>query len=70
MPLYEYACRKCSHVFEELVRTGDVPTCPKCGASALERLLSPVGARAAEDASSRAQLANAFGRSRGPRSES
>ena len=40
MPIYEYRCVACSHEFERLVRTGDVPDCPKCSATDLERLLS------------------------------
>ena len=42
MPLYEYTCLKCSHEFEALVRTGDVPACPECGSEKLEKLLSDV----------------------------
>jgi putative FmdB family regulatory protein len=40
MPLYEYACRGCGNRFEALVRGSDVPTCPSCGSSDLEHLLS------------------------------
>jgi putative FmdB family regulatory protein len=40
MPIYEYACRGCSHQFEALVRTNDTPACPKCKSADLERLLS------------------------------
>ena len=40
MPIYEYRCAACSHEFERLVRPGDVPACPKCSATDLERLLS------------------------------
>jgi putative FmdB family regulatory protein len=40
MPIYEYRCRGCAHVFETLVRTGDAPACPACGVADLERLLS------------------------------
>ena len=42
MPIYEYACVKCGHQFEELV-SGAVATliaCPACGAKKTERLLS------------------------------
>ena len=42
MPLYEYECRGCHHQFEQLVRTGDTPHCPKCQGQALDRLLSQV----------------------------
>ena len=42
MPLYEYSCRSCRHVFEVLVRPQDTdaPTCPSCKSQDLERLLS------------------------------
>ena len=40
MPIYEYQCRGCSHQFEQLIRTGDVPICPNCSGGDLERLLS------------------------------
>ena len=40
MPLYEYACQACDHQFELLIRGSIVPTCPSCGATSLERMLS------------------------------
>jgi putative FmdB family regulatory protein len=40
MPIYEYRCTACSNEFERLVRPGDVPACPACSATDLERLLS------------------------------
>ena len=40
MPLYEYECRACQHRFELLVRAGDVPACPACQSTDLERSLS------------------------------
>jgi putative FmdB family regulatory protein len=33
MPIYEYVCMKCESHFEELVRNGEQPDCPDCGAS-------------------------------------
>ena len=42
MPIYEYECRSCHHEFEQLIRTGDTPECPKCQGHDLERLLSHV----------------------------
>ena len=42
MPIYEYECRSCHHQFEQIVRTGDVPACPKCSSGELDRLLSHV----------------------------
>lgn len=40
MPLYDFVCRRCGHGFEALVRPGQVPACPRCGASDPERKLS------------------------------
>lgn len=40
MPIYEYRCRACGHVFEMLVRKPAEPTCPSCASMDLERLLS------------------------------
>jgi putative FmdB family regulatory protein len=40
MPLYEYACRKCSLRFEQLVFATTVPACPGCHSKDLEKLLS------------------------------
>jgi putative FmdB family regulatory protein len=40
MPLFEYACRECAHEFEALVRSNDVPECPACHATSLDRKLS------------------------------
>lgn len=43
MPMYEYACRKCDHRFEKLVKsissTEKVP-CPECGSKQTERAVS------------------------------
>lgn len=40
MPIFEYKCRRCDHPFEALVRHSDVPACPSCASTDLERLLS------------------------------
>jgi len=40
MPLYEYRCLGCEHVFERLVRGSEIPDCPACGATTLDRLPS------------------------------
>jgi len=42
MPLYEFRCRSCETVFEELVRVDEVPACPRCGTPDPERLVSSV----------------------------
>jgi putative FmdB family regulatory protein len=40
MPIYEYQCKECGEEFEALVRKSDVPSCPSCQSTALERQLS------------------------------
>lgn len=42
MPIYEYHCVSCGEQVEVLVRseTSIPPTCPNCGSSLLEKLLS------------------------------
>ena len=42
MPLYEFRCRSCETVFEELVRVDEVRVCPECGTPDPERLPSSV----------------------------
>jgi len=43
MPVYEYKCQACGHVFELLVhsfRGGENLKCPGCGSHKLDRMLS------------------------------
>ena len=40
MPIYEYVCMACESHFEELVRNGEDPDCPDCGAANVRRQLS------------------------------
>ena len=42
MPLYDFRCRSCGHVFEALVRPPSLaaPACPACGAADPERQIS------------------------------
>lgn len=42
MPIYEYQCKDCEHIFEKLQKfTDPAPTeCPKCGKEHVERTLS------------------------------
>jgi putative FmdB family regulatory protein len=50
MPLFDFRCRSCDHVFEALVRPQDAaPTaCPACGARELEKLLATFAVSSAE----------------------
>lgn len=45
MPIYEYQCKSCGHSFEKLQKLSDDPlkTCPECGKSTAERLVSAAG---------------------------
>ena len=40
LPIYEYSCGNCGKRFELLVLKGVEPTCPSCGGTDLERLIS------------------------------
>ena len=42
MPIYEYECRQCGHVFDALQKMSDAPhtDCPDCGQPELRKLLS------------------------------
>ena len=42
MPLYEYKCLKCGHIFERFQKVNDLPLkkCPRCG-SPVKKILSP-----------------------------
>ena len=43
MPLYEYRCTKCNHVFEKIQKFSDphVKNCPKCGAKVEQVISAP-----------------------------
>jgi putative FmdB family regulatory protein len=40
MPLFDFRCTACEETFETLVRGSATPACPKCGSTALEKLIS------------------------------
>ena len=40
MPIYEYACQDCGREFETLVRGAQVPACPACASTHLDKKLS------------------------------
>jgi putative FmdB family regulatory protein len=44
MPLYDYKCAKCGHIFEVLQKVSDEPLkyCPECKGE-IRRLISPAG---------------------------
>jgi putative FmdB family regulatory protein len=46
MPLYEYQCKKCKHLFEKIQQFSDEPLkkCPECGGP-VEKLLSASAVR-------------------------
>jgi putative FmdB family regulatory protein len=37
MPIYEYKCRACGHLFEKIVKLNEMPNCPECDGSELEK---------------------------------
>lgn len=49
MPLFDYRCRACEHVFEVLVRPNSAaPVCPACRGTDLERLLASFAVSSAD----------------------
>jgi len=57
MPLYEFRCDKCGHVFERLCRMGENGkglTCPECRGRRLRRLMSVFATRVAGESTRRA----------------
>ena len=42
MPIYEYKCDACGHIFDTLQKVSDSPLleCPECGKPALKKLVS------------------------------
>ncbi len=37
MPIYEYICRTCGHLFEQIVFSSAIPACPSCRSTELEK---------------------------------
>lgn len=33
MPLFDFKCTQCGHIFEKLVKTDENQACPECGAA-------------------------------------
>jgi putative FmdB family regulatory protein len=44
MPLYDFECQNCGERFEALVAISDLPACPVCASTDLERLYGPIAA--------------------------
>lgn len=40
MPIYEFACKKCGHEFEDLVVDSSPCICPACGSTDTEKMMS------------------------------
>jgi putative FmdB family regulatory protein len=40
MPMFDFTCQKCQTTFEALVRKDNMPACPACGSSEIEKQLS------------------------------
>jgi putative FmdB family regulatory protein len=44
MPIYEYECIRCNHIFERIMKVGEeAPACPACGANRPRRRIAPFG---------------------------
>jgi putative FmdB family regulatory protein len=44
VPIHDYQCRRCARRFELLVKPGQIPDCPACGAADAEKLFSATAA--------------------------
>ena len=63
MPLYEYHCPKCDANIELLIRNAqEKPTCPNCGGTRLEKLLSVPAGHVAGGSSSLPQMQSGCGK--------
>ncbi|MCX7765608.1 MAG: zinc ribbon domain-containing protein [Candidatus Sumerlaeia bacterium] len=43
MPIFEYKCQKCNHIFEDLIRSeaeARAVVCPCCGSDQVKKLIS------------------------------
>lgn len=40
MPLFDLECQACQHRWEDMVRGGEIPPCPKCAATNVNKLPS------------------------------
>ena len=52
MPIYEFKCSQCAHLFDELVpmnTEGERLTCPRCGSVGAKRLVSAFAAHGLEN---------------------
>jgi len=52
MPIYEYACKKCGHEFEQLVRGDEKVACPACDSKQLQKKFSVPAAHTGDNAPS------------------
>jgi len=57
MPIYEYACKECSHEFEALVYGSQKAACPKCSSKKLAPKLSTFAVSAPGSTAPRAAMA-------------
>ncbi len=40
MPLFEFQCKNCENIFEDLVLSNEIPKCPQCQSEKTEKLIS------------------------------
>ena len=43
MPIYDYSCLNCNDTFEKLILNSIPPSCPKCGSTKVEQMISAPG---------------------------
>ena len=40
MPIYDFECKTCGHVFEDMTNPSDTPLCVKCFSTDVRRMVS------------------------------
>jgi len=65
MPIFEFRCSKCNHVFEEFVFSSNVDTskleCPQCGEKNVQKLMSAFSSSMGSTGGSRASSCGSSG---------
>jgi len=65
MPIFEFRCSKCNHVFEEFVFSYNVDTskleCPQCGEKNVQKLMSAFSSSFGSTAGSQASSCGSSG---------
>ena len=59
MPIYEYKCLSCGHLFEKIVKLNEKPDCPECESAELEKQFTAAAVSTSKSRSRNFQQARA-----------